>query len=165
MLTQSANAALWLLICATPVALYAAWTDLKAMRIPNLSVLALLAIYLVVGFLTLPLDDWGWSWLHFLVVLVIGFVLSLTGGFGAGDAKFAAAMAPFVALGDLRLFLALLCAVTIAAFIVHRVMRAIPAIRRATPDWASWQRREFPFGLALGPALVFYLALASIYGR
>ena len=27
----------------------------------------------------------------------------MTGGFGAGDAKFAAAMAPFVALGDLRL--------------------------------------------------------------
>ena len=164
MLTQSAQAALWLLIFASPVALYAAWRDLRAMRIPNLSVVALMAIYAIVGVLTLPLGTWAWSWLHFGVVLVIGFVLSLSGTFGAGDAKFAAAMAPFVALGDLRLFLVLLCAVAIAALVVHRVMRAIPAIRNATPDWASWQRREFPFGLALGPALIFYLALASIYG-
>lgn len=165
MLTQSASAAVWLLVFATPVCLYVAWSDLKAMRIPNLAVLALLAIYAVVGLLTLPLGEWGWSWLHLLVVLVIGFVLSLTGSFGPGDAKFAAAMAPFVALGDLRLFLVLLCAVSIAALVVHRAMRAIPAIRRATPDWASWQRREFPFGIALAPALIFYLALASIYGR
>ncbi|MCA2013080.1 prepilin peptidase [Pararhodobacter sp. CCB-MM2] len=165
MLTQSAHAAVWLLIFATPICLYVAWSDLKAMRIPNLAVLALIIVYAIVGALTLPLGEWGWSWLHFLVVLVIGFVLSLSGTFGAGDAKFAAAMAPFVALGDLRLFLVLLSAVTLAAFVVHRVMRAIPAIRRATPDWASWQRKEFPFGMALAPALIFYLVLASIYGR
>ncbi len=164
MMAQSAHAALWLAILATPVALYVAWSDLRAMRIPNLSVLTLILVYAVVGAITLPLDIWAWSWLHFAVVLVIGFVLSLTGGFGAGDAKFAAAMAPFVALGDLRLFLVLLCAVSIAALVVHRAMRAIPLIRRATPGWASWQRREFPFGLALGPALIFYLVLASIYG-
>ncbi|WP_127109431.1 A24 family peptidase [Pararhodobacter zhoushanensis] len=164
MLTQSAPAALWLLIFSTPVALYVAWSDLKAMRIPNLAVLALVAVYAVVGALTLPFVDWAWSWLHLVVVLVIGFVLSLTGGFGAGDAKFAAAMAPFIALGDVRSFLVLLCAVSIAALVVHRVMRVIPAIRRATPDWASWERREFPYGLALGPALIFYLALASMHG-
>ena len=164
MMTQSAHAALWLLIFATPVALYVAWTDLKAMRIPNMAVLALLAVFLVVGLITLPLPVWGWSLVHFVVVLVIGFVISLTGGFGAGDAKFAAAMAPFVAVGDLRLFLVLLCAVSLAAFVVHRAMRALPFIRRATPDWQSWQRKEFPFGLALGPSLIFYLALASIYG-
>lgn len=164
MLTQSAHAALWLLIFSTPIALFVAWSDLRAMRIPNLSVLALLVVYAVVGALTLPLSDWAWSWLHFAVVLVVGFALSLTGGFGAGDAKFAAAMAPFIALGDLRLFLVLLSAVVLAAFIAHRTLRAIPAMRRATPDWASWERREFPFGLALGPALIFYLVLACLYG-
>lgn len=102
MLTQSAHAALWLLIFATPIALYVAWSDLRAMRIPNKSVLALLIVYAIVGVLTLPISVWAWSWLHFVVVLVVGFALSLTGGFGAGDAKFAAAMAPFIALGDLR---------------------------------------------------------------
>ncbi len=164
MMAQSAHAAFWLLFAATPVSLYVAWTDLKSMRIPNMAVLALLVAYAVIGVLTLPLAAWGWSWLNFAVILVMGFVLSMTGGFGAGDAKFAAAMAPFIALGDLRLFLVLLCAVSIAAFIAHRTLRAIPAMRRATPDWASWTRKEFPFGLALGPALVFYLGLASIYG-
>ena len=164
MLTQSAHAAVWLLVFATPVALYVAWSDLKAMRIPNLAVLALLAVYAAVGALTLPLATWGWSWVHCVVVLVIGFGLSLSGSFGAGDAKFAAAMAPFVALGDLRLFLVLLAFLTLGVFVMHRAMRAIPAIRRATPDWASWQRKEFPFGLAMGPSLISYLALASIYG-
>lgn len=164
MLTQSAHAALWLLIFASPIALYVAWSDLRAMRIPNLTVLALLIVYAVVGALTLPTSVWAWSWLHFVVVLVVGFALSLTGGFGAGDAKFAAAMAPFVALGDLRLFLVLFSAVVLAAFVAHRLLRAIPAIRRATPDWASWERREFPFGLALGPALIFYLGLVCLYG-
>ncbi|PVH29354.1 A24 family peptidase [Pararhodobacter oceanensis] len=164
MLAQSAFAALWLLIFSTPIALFVAWSDLREMRIPNLAVLALMLVYAVVGALTLPLADFGWSWLHFIVVLVVGFALSLTGGFGAGDAKFAAAMAPFVALGDLRLFLVLFSAVVIAAFVAHRIFRAIPAMRRATPDWASWERKEFPFGLALGPALIFYLGLACLYG-
>ena len=164
MLTQSAQASLWLLVFATPIALFVAWSDLKSMRIPNLSVLALILVYAVVGALTLPLGVWAWSWAHFGVVLILGFVLNMTGGFGAGDAKFAAAMAPFVALGDLRLFLVLLSAVVIAAFIAHRAARSIGAVRRATPDWASWTRREFPFGLALGPALIFYLALAARFG-
>lgn len=165
MMTQSAEGALWLLVFSAPVCLFVAWTDLTQMRIPNLAVLALLAVFATVGAVVLPSwSIWGWSWLHFAVVLVVGFVLSLTGGFGAGDAKFLAAMAPFVALGDLRLFLVLLSAVSIAAFVVHRILRAIPMVRRATPSWKSWESRQFPFGLALAPALIFYLVLASIYG-
>lgn len=165
MMTQSASAALWFLVFATPVAAWVVWSDLSRMRIPNKAVLALIAIFAVVGLLVLPLPVWGWSWLNFAVVLVVGFVLSLSGGFGAGDAKFAAAMAPFVALGDLRLFLVLLAAVVLASFIAHRLLRLIPAVRSATPEWVSWQRREFPMGLALGPSLVFYLGLAAFYGQ
>lgn len=161
---QSSQAALWFLVFATPIALWVVWSDLRAMRIPNKAVLALLAVFAVVGLAVLPTGQWGWAWLHFAVVLTIGFLLSLTGGFGAGDAKFAAAMAPFVALGDLRLFLALLAAVIISAFIAHRLLRRIAPIRHLTPHWESWERKEFPMGLALGPALIFYLALASIYG-
>ncbi|MCC5971572.1 MAG: prepilin peptidase [Pararhodobacter sp.] len=164
-MAQSASAALWLLIFATPVALWVVWSDLRSMRIPNKAVVALLGVYAVVGLLVLPLPVWGWSWLNFAVVLVVGFVLSLTGGFGAGDAKFAAAMAPFVALGDLRLFLVLLAAVVLSSFLSHRLLRLVPAVRAATPEWESWQRREFPMGLALGPSLIFYLALATLYGQ
>ncbi|KPQ07668.1 MAG: Tad secretion system prepilin peptidase TadV [Rhodobacteraceae bacterium HLUCCA12] len=165
MMAQSADAALWLLVFSAPPALWVAFSDLRAMRIPNKAVVALIGVYAVVGLIALPLPDWGWSWLNFVVVLAIGFVLSLTGGFGAGDAKFAAAMAPFVALGDLHLFMVLLAAVLLSAFVAHRLFRLIPAVRRATPGWASWQRREFPMGLALGPALIFYLGLAALYGQ
>lgn len=165
MIAQSAPAALWLLAGATPIALYAALSDLRSMRIPNATVLALIAVYVVIGLMVFPFSVWAWSWLHFAVALVIGFVLSMTGGFGAGDAKFAAAMAPFIALADLKLFLVLLAAVALAALVAHRVLGLIPAIRRATPHWESWERKEFPFGLALGPALIFYLALAAKFGN
>lgn len=164
MLAQSSDAAFWLMLAALPVAAWVVLSDLRAMRIPNLAVLALLAVYTLVGALTLPFGAWAWAWVHFAVVLVFGFVLSLTGGFGAGDAKFAAAMAPFVALGDARLFLALFAAVALAGFVTHRAARGMALVRAQTPEWASWQRAEFPMGLALGPALIFYLALASIYG-
>lgn len=164
MMTLSAHAALWLLIFSAPISVYIAYTDIKSMRIPNTAVLALLAVFAVVGFIVLPTSTWAWAWLNFAVVLAVGFVMTVIGGFGAGDAKFAAAMAPFIAIGDLRQFCVLLSAVTIAAFIAHRGLRAIPAVRRATPDWASWEHKGFPFGLALGPSLAFYLALAAQYG-
>ncbi len=164
MLAQSSDAAFWLMLAALPIALWVVLSDLRSMRIPNAAVLALIAVYALVGLATLPLPAWGWGWAHFAVVLVIGFVLSLTGGFGAGDAKFAAAMAPFVALGDARLFLVLLATVALAGFVTHRLARRVALVRAQTPDWESWERAEFPMGLALGPALIFYLALASIYG-
>jgi prepilin peptidase CpaA len=164
MLAQSAFAATWLMLGALPVAAWVVWTDLATMRIPNKAVLALIGVYAVIGALTLPLTVWAWSWLHLVVMLVAGFLLSLTGGFGAGDAKFAAAMAPFVALGDVTLFCLLLTVMAIATFIAHRMARQVPAIRAAAPGWASWERREFPFGVALAPTLIVYLALAAVFG-
>jgi prepilin peptidase CpaA len=164
MLAQSSDAAFWLMLAALPVAAWVVLSDLKSMRIPNLAVLALLAVYALVGALTLPFAIWAWAWLHFAVILLLGFGLSLTGGFGAGDAKFAAAMAPFVALGDAQLFLMLLAAVALAGFVTHRLARRVSLVRAQTPHWESWERAEFPMGLALAPALIFYLALASIYG-
>ena len=163
-LAQSSDAAFWLLLGALPIAAWVIWTDLATMKIPNKAVLALMAVFAVVGLATLPLATWAWAWAHLAVVLVIGFVLNLTGGFGAGDAKFAAAMAPFVALGDLGSFLLLLSVLAILTFVLHRLARQVPALRAATPDWVSWQRRDFPFGIALAPSLIVYLALAAMFG-
>lgn len=163
-LAQSSDAAFWLLLGALPIAVWVIWTDLATMKIPNKAVLALMAVFAAVGLATLPLATWAWAWAHLAVVLVIGFVLSLTGGFGAGDAKFAAAMAPFVALGDLGSFMLLLSVMAIVTFVLHRLARQVPALRAATPGWASWERREFPFGIALAPSLIVYLALAVRFG-
>ena len=163
-LAQSAGAAVWLLLGALPISAWVVWTDLSTMKIPNKAVLALMGVFAVVGALTLPLGTWAWAWAQFAVVLAVGFVLSMTGGFGAGDAKFAAAMAPFVALGDLGLFMLILSALAVVTFLVHRLARQVPAVRAATPGWASWERREFPFGIALAPSLIVYLALAAMFG-
>lgn len=164
-LAQSAWAALWLLLGALPIAVWVIWTDLSTMKIPNKAVLALIGLYAVAGVLTLPLAVWAWSWLHLGVVLAIGFVMNQMGGFGAGDAKFAAAMAPFVALPDAGFVLILLSLMAVVTFLLHRIARRIAAVRAAAPDWVSWERREFPFGIALAPTLIVYLALAAMFGR
>lgn len=159
-----ASAAIWLFFPALIVGLWAAWSDMKFMRIPNQAVLALALAFVVIGPLALPMPTYLWQLAHLPIVLAVGFVMNLAGLIGAGDAKFAAAMAPYFALGDLKLVLALFSAVLLAAFVAHRGLGLIPVFRRAAGDWESWQRRDFPMGLALGAALIFYLALAIGHG-
>jgi prepilin peptidase CpaA len=155
------DAALWFLISTLPIALWVAWSDMATMKIPNKAVVALTLVYAVVGIFVLPLPEYFWRWSHLAVVLVIGFLLNLTGGVGAGDAKFAAAMAPFFALADWLFVMILFSIVLVAAFLTHRGARRIPAVRRAFPDWESWTRKDFPMGLALSGTLLAYLALAT----
>lgn len=161
----SAQTALWFLPFVTPIALWVAWSDMKWMKIHNYAVLALASVYLTVGLIALPLTSWVWGWASLSVVLVVGFVLSSVGLVGAGDAKFAAVMAPFIALGDLSLFLMLLASVTLVSFIAHRIARRTSLVQGLVPEWESLHRREFPMGLALGPSLLFYLCLATIFGN
>ncbi|WOI55698.1 prepilin peptidase [Palleronia sp. LCG004] len=145
-----------------PICIWVAWSDMARMKIPNAAVLSLGLVYLVVGPVALPLEAWAWRWVHLLVVLALGFVIASIGAVGAGDAKFAAAAAPFIALPQTGELLFLLAAVMLAAFATHRAARATPAIRRRTPDWESWSSPKFPMGLALAPALVFHLALVAV---
>ena len=155
--------AAWFLPFVIPIAVWVTWSDMSSMKIPNKAVLALMIVFAVVGLIALPFMEYLWRWSHFAVVLVITFVLNALRLLGAGDAKFAAAMAPFIALPDWYPFMFLLGATLIAAFIVHRVAKAT-RIRQMVPDWESWTRREFPMGMALAPALVFYLAIALAQG-
>lgn len=161
----SADAALWLLLIAAPVSFYVAWSDMRAMRIPNMAVVLLALGYLVLGAIALPWPQYLAQLVHLPVVLLIGFLLSTFRAIGAGDAKFAAAMAPFVARGDGILMLYVFASMLAAAFFAHRGARRLPALRNLAPDWESWHRgKEFPMGLALGGALVAYLLLAVLRG-
>ncbi len=160
----TAWSALWFLPFVLPICIWVAWNDMKFMKIPNKAVLALMAVFVVVGLVAVPLDEYPWRLLQFVIVLVIGFVANMVGGVGAGDAKFAAAMAPFFAAGDLRLALFMFAGVVVAAVVVHRLARLMPAVRRLAPDWESWTRKDFPMGLALGSGLAFYLIAGAIYG-
>jgi prepilin peptidase CpaA len=147
-----------------PIAFWVAWSDLARMRIPNAAVLALVLVYATLGPFVMPLAEWGMGWGRLAVVLAIGFVVSAAGLVGAGDAKFAAASAPFVAFSDLATLAVLFAAILFGAVLAHRGARALPAVRRAVPEWRSWRDPRFPLGLALGPALVIYLALGLVAG-
>ncbi len=158
----TAGAALWFLPFVAPICLWVAWNDMAFMKIPNKAVMALAAVYLVIGPLALPITDYLWGWANLAIVLVIGFVLNMGGAMGAGDAKFAAAAAPFIARSDAGILMMLFAAVTIAAFTTHRLTRATP-IRAGVDGWQSWTHKKFPMGLALGGTLLFYLSLAAAH--
>lgn len=137
--------------------LWVAWSDMKFMKIPNKAVLALAGTFLVIGPLLLPLPDYLWAIALMLIVLTIGFLMSTFRMVGAGDAKFAAAMTPYFVGGGAAYVMLLIAGCLIGALIVHRLLRRIPAIRAATPDWLSWTRADFPAGLALAGALLVYI--------
>lgn len=158
----SLRVALAILPLALPIAIWVAWSDLRSMKIPNRAVLAMAAVWPLVGWLAVPLDLWLWGFAIMAIVLVAGFLGNAAGLFGAGDAKFAAAMAGVFAGGDARLIAAIYAFSSIAAFIVHRTLRVIPAVRRAAPDWKSWTSHKFPMGLALAGMLVIYLSAAFL---
>lgn len=152
--------AIWFLPFALPICIWVAISDLREMRIPNIAVLALTGVFLALGLIVLPLDAYGMRLLQLVVVLIAGFIITSLGMAGAGDSKFAAAMAPFIAPGDYLFFLLLFSMVLIASWITHRSAGRVPAVRRATENWASWdQGKLFPMGVALAGALVIYLAL------
>lgn len=163
----SPNAALALLPFATAIAIWVSWSDMKFMKIPNKAGLAMLAVWLVVGlalvlFSLLPLKLWLWGWALGACVLVAGFILNAAGAVGAGDAKFAAAMAPVFIHADVRFVLGLFAACLLGAFAAHRLVRLIPSFRTATADWLSWTHKDFPMGLALSGTLIFYLLAALL---
>ena len=92
----TAWSAIWFLPFALPISIWVAWNDMKFMKIPNKAVLSLMVVFVIIGLIALPLAEMPWRLLQFVVVLAIGFGLNMIGSIGAGDAKFAAAMAPFV---------------------------------------------------------------------
>lgn len=160
----TAQTALWFLPAVVPICLWVAWSDLATMKIPNKANLALLAAFVVLGFFALPFEDYLWRFAHVGVALVLGIVMNAMRMLGAGDAKFIAAAAPFVALSDLSGVALILGGCMILGFILHRVAGQT-AIRNLVPDWQSWQEKSrFPMGFPLGAALILYLVLAAFRG-
>jgi prepilin peptidase CpaA len=158
--------ALVLLLGALPACAWAAYSDLSRMKIPNRSVLLLAGAFGVLGLALLPLQDWtfadwAWRWAHLVAVLSLGMILNAARLFGAGDAKLLAAAAPFVALADWQLALSIFLASLLGCWLLHR-LAMVSGGRRLAPDWVSWSTgKRFPMGVAIGTALVAYLALAA----
>lgn len=160
----TAQSALWFLPFVLPVCVWIAWSDLRSMKIPNTAVLTLTGIFVVIGFITLPMPDYAWRFAHLAVILVAGVAANAAGAMGAGDAKFIAAAAPFVALGDLSVLAILFSVTLLGAFVTHRIAKYSP-LRRLAPDWQSWSvGKKFPMGFPLGATLAIYLGLGALYG-
>ncbi|WP_343079801.1 A24 family peptidase [Ostreiculturibacter nitratireducens] len=151
------TASLVFLILAGPLAFFIAWSDLRTMKIPTWSTDLLLGIFAVAGLFVLPFDVWAWRWLNFVVVFLIAIILFYTVRFGAGDGKYAASMAPFIDPAHVIVVVYLYSAFLLAAFFTHRAMRAVPSVRRMTPEWTSWTRKDFPMGLAISGTFLSYL--------
>ena len=162
---QMASTGWWFLPVVTPIAIWAAWSDLARMKIPNLAVLALLAVTIPVGFLALPATDWLFRLINAPVILAICFVFFAAGAMGAGDAKYAAAAAPLFDRQDLPLIIILTTATLLAGFTLHRLVLYTPALRKRMPDWHSWERKDFPMGLVISGIILFYLLIVVIYGQ
>lgn len=164
-MSQTAQAAWWFLPFVLPLCLYVAYTDLARMKITNVAVMALAGVYTVIGPIALPSwEIYLWGFAYLALVLVFGMVANAAGMMGAGDAKFLAAAAPFIAPHDAGFLLKLFTVVVLLAFAVHRLARA-SGLRKLAPNWTSWdQGKRFPMGFALGPTLALYLCFAALNG-
>ena len=119
--------------------------------------------FVAIGFLVFPATEVLWRLLQLVIVLAVTFVMSSLGVLGAGDAKFAAAMAPFVAATDITFVMLLFVIAVVLGFASHRFARSVPAIRNMAPNWESWERtRDFPMGYPLAVTLFLYLVLIAI---
>lgn len=155
----AATAAMAVLMAVT------AWFDLKALRIPNWCVLAVLGIFLVTGLWGLPLEVVAWRLLHGVIVLFLGFGLYMVAGgqVGGGDIKMIAALTPFIAGSDVGLVLILFALLALVGLLVQRLVRAV--LRERKTGWAALdQRRFFPVGLLLGGTIMIYLGV-ELAGR
>ncbi|MEM6576949.1 MAG: prepilin peptidase [Pseudomonadota bacterium] len=148
-----------------PVCLWVMWSDLNAMKIPNSAVMTLAAIFVVVGLIAVPIwPDYPMRLAALGIMLVLGIVINGLGLMGAGDAKFIAAAAPFIAPGDLVFLAFIFTANLLAAFVTHRIAKYTP-LRAMAPHWESWERgKKFPMGFALGSTLVLYLVAGAVFG-
>lgn len=159
-----AHVALWFLPFVLPLCFYVAFTDLREMRITNQAVMALALVFVIVGPFLYPLPVYGWQLAQMVIVLILGILLNAGGAIGAGDAKFAAAAAPYILAADLRILLALFAANLLAAFVTHRLAKYTP-LRKVAPGWKSWDMGwKFPMGLSLGGSLGLYLILGTQFG-
>lgn len=160
----SAWSAWWFLPFVLPLCFYVAFTDLREMRITNQAVVALVVVFLLVGLVALPFDQYLWRLAQLGIVLLVTMVLNAAGVMGAGDSKFIAAAAPFVAVGDVQMLILLYTATLLAAFATHRLAKH-SRLHRVAPHWISWnQGKKFPMGFPLGFTLAAYLCFGAVLG-
>lgn len=149
----AASIASWVpLIVLIALCCTAAWLDAMQRRLPNwlcaLTAVAGLAAALVLA----GPSEAGWHALHLLVALIGGLALFSIRIFGAGDAKYYAAVASWFALSEavkLLLLVSLSGVVLLIVWFIYRRARGIP-IRSKTNSLSD----SLPYGLAIGAGAI-----------
>ncbi|MGB1235588.1 MAG: prepilin peptidase [Planktomarina sp.] len=155
------DTAWWFLIPMVPLCLVVVWDDLSNLKIRNVTVLATIGIYIIVGLLVMP-----WTTVLFqlslgIATLAVTFILFNLRIMGGGDAKYIAAIVPFFWWNDWAVIVLLFCAITLGTLLIHRIARALGAAK-LIPSWDSWTSgKRFPMGFPLGLIVMAYLGLSA----
>ena len=155
--------ALVFLIVTFPFCVYATWSDMKFLRIPNILPLGLVAAFIIVGPFVLPFDEYLRSLVYGFIALLASLVIFAAGLVPAGDLKFLSAVIPFVNTHDIVRFLMFLAIAALMAVLTHTLFGKTGF---APKDWASWGaggwKRRFPAGFAIAGGLLTYLAATAL---
>ena len=133
------------------------WTDVRLRKIPNWLCLFNLVLGLAWMFLAAGWAGVGAAALHVVGALAVGMVLTALGVLGAGDAKFYASMAGWLAPGHaiwLLVSVALAGLILLLGFMVWRLAGRSKARADDKSDFA-----KLPYGLAIGTGGLFAVAL------
>lgn len=148
------------LAVATPIALLAAFYDLKHMIIPNWLSIAAAALFVALVFIALPQDQALWRLAGAGIVFAVCFVFYLIGAMGGGDVKAATAFSLMVAPQDVAVVLVILSATALIGMGVVAVLRRTSF---ADGGWKVWSDGAvFPYGVALAATLLIYLSLVAV---
>ena len=142
--------------------LIAAASDIRSRRIPNWTVLALIAVFMAAGIFGVAPQRWLPSLAAFAIALAGSVGLYLLGAFGAGDSKLFSATALFLGVGNLLL---LTCATAIAGgvlaigFLIFRPKSALRGL-------SAWGRAEAgDTGIPYGVAIAIGGLATAVYAR
>lgn len=147
------------LIVTFPFCIYASWSDLKFLKIPNIVPLTMVLMFIIIGPMVLPWGEYLNSLLYGFIALVISLFVHAAGLVPAGDLKFTSAIIPFINTNELLSFAMFVALASFMAVFTHMVF-----------GWAGWNpdnwesthgrgwKRKFPVGFALSGGLIIYLA-------
>lgn len=136
-----------------PLMVYITYTDLRYLRIPNWSVLAVLGVFVATGIWGLPFETFLWRIGYAALALAAGIVIYnlAQGSVGAGDLKLIAALAPFLSQANLLDFMLIYVVVSIFGTILFMVMRRRNRRRGVKEPWKAFGETIYmPAGVFLG---------------
>ena len=148
------------LLAIAPILVYAAYSDLRQLRIPNWTSIVMLAVFAIL-LPTLPMSEILDRVLLALIVLSLGFVLFAVNALGAGDVKLLSALVLFVPSGQVALFFLIFSPALLLGIVAICLMRAHPPARMA-----GWQSivtpAAFPMGISIALTGLVFLALLAM---